>query len=123
MELSTLTRTLLFDTYGDMLTEKQRLCFDLRYNQDLSLGEIAELEGISRQAVRDNIVRTEALLQDMEQKIGAVARLHPTGSRRAAASGCRQRRPVSGKRRQSRGPANLIRTEGAEGVIAWHLKD
>ena len=75
MELSTLTRTLLFDTYGDMLTEKQRLCFDLRYNQDLSLGEIAELEGISRQAVRDNIVRTEALLQDMEQKIGAVARL------------------------------------------------
>lgn len=59
MELSTLSRTLLFDTYGEMLTEKQRLCFDLRYNQDLSLGEIAELEGISRHAVRDNIVRTE----------------------------------------------------------------
>ena len=38
MELSTLSRTLLFDTYGEMLTEKQRLCFDLRYNQDLSLG-------------------------------------------------------------------------------------
>ena len=75
MELSTLNRTLLFDTYGDMLTDKQRLCFDLRYNQDLSLGEIAELEGISRQAVRDNIVRTEALLQDMEQKIGAVDRM------------------------------------------------
>ena len=75
MELSTLSRTLLFDTYGEMLTEKQRLCFDLRYNQDLSLGEIAELEGISRQAVRDNIVRTEALLQDMEQKIGAVDRM------------------------------------------------
>ena len=68
MELSTLNRTLLFDTYGDMLTDKQRLCFDLRYNQDLSLGE-------SRQAVRDNIVRTEALLQDMEQKIGAVDRM------------------------------------------------
>ena len=75
LELSTLNRTLLFDTYGDMLTEKQRLCFDLRYNQDLSLGEIAELEGISRQAVRDNIVRTEALLQDMEEKIGAVGRM------------------------------------------------
>ena len=88
MELSTLNRTLLFDTYGDMLTDKQRLCFDLRYNQDLSLGEIAELEGISRQAVRDNIVRTEALLQDMEP-----------------------------------GPANLIRIEGAKGVIPWHLKD
>ncbi len=75
MELTTLNRTLLFDTYGEMLTEKQRLCFDLRYNQDLSLGEIGELEGISRQAVRDNILRSEALLLEMEEKIGAVARL------------------------------------------------
>ena len=74
MELSTLHRTLLFDTYGDMLTEKQRLCFDLRYNQDLSLGEIGELEGISRQAVRDNIVRSEHQLLEMEEKIGAVRR-------------------------------------------------
>ena len=47
MELSTLNRTLLFDTYGDMLTDKQRLCFDLRYNQDLSLGEIAQVMGVS----------------------------------------------------------------------------
>ena len=74
MELTTLTRTLLFDTYGDMLTEKQRLCFDLRYNQDYSLGEIGELEGISRQGVRDNIVRAEATLQELEDKIGAVRR-------------------------------------------------
>lgn len=75
MELSTLTRTLLFDTYGDMLTEKQRLCFDLHCNQDLSLGEIGELENISRQAVRDNIVRAEALMREMEEKIGAVHRM------------------------------------------------
>jgi predicted DNA-binding protein YlxM (UPF0122 family) len=75
MELNTLNRTLLFDTYGDMLTDKQRLCFDLRYNQDYSLGEIGELEGISRQAVRDNIVRAEQLMQEMEEKIGAVRRL------------------------------------------------
>lgn len=74
MELNTLTRTLLFDTYGEMLTEKQRLCFDLRFNQDLSLGEIGELEGISRQAVRDNIVRSENQLLEMEEKIGAVRR-------------------------------------------------
>ncbi len=63
---------LLFDTYGDMLTEKQRLCWDLRYNQDLTLGEIGELEGISRQAVRDNLVRAEAQMQELEDKIGAV---------------------------------------------------
>lgn len=41
--------TLLFDYYGDLLTQKQRSCFDLHYNQDLSLGEIAQEVGISRQ--------------------------------------------------------------------------
>ena len=74
MERDMLTCALLFDTYGDMLTEKQRLCCDLRYNQDLSLGEIGELEGISRQAVRDNLVRAEAQMQELEAKIGAVRR-------------------------------------------------
>lgn len=74
MEMTTLHRTLLFDTYGDTLTEKQRTCLDLRYNQDLSLGEIGELEGISRQAVRDNIVRAEAQMLELEEKIGAVRR-------------------------------------------------
>ena len=73
MELNTLNRTLLFDVYGDMLTEKQRCCFDYRYNQDLSLSEIGEIEGISRQAVHDNLLRTDALLLEMEEKIGAVA--------------------------------------------------
>lgn len=75
MERDMLTCALLFDTYGEMLTEKQRLCCDLRYNQDLSLGEIGELEGISRQAVRDNLVRAESQMQEMEEKIGAVRRM------------------------------------------------
>ena len=65
---------LLFDTYGGMLTEKQRSCFDMRYNQDLSLGEIAEIQGVSRQAVFDNLSRTEALLRRMEENIGCVKR-------------------------------------------------
>ena len=65
---------LLFDTYGGMLTEKQRSCFDMRYNQDLSLGEIAEELGVSRQAVNDNLTRTEALLRRMEENIGSVKR-------------------------------------------------
>ena len=56
---------LLFDTYGGMLTDKQRECFDMRHNQDLSLGEIAEELGVSRQAVNDNLTRTEALLRRM----------------------------------------------------------
>lgn len=66
--------TLLFDYYGGLLTDRQRECFDMRYNQDLSLGEIAELLGVSRQAVNDNLSRTEALLRRMEENVGCVAR-------------------------------------------------
>ena len=65
---------LLFDYYGDMLTERQKMCLDLRYNQDLSLAEIAEELGVSRQGVHDNIVRAEAHLQKMEAKTGCVRR-------------------------------------------------
>ena len=65
---------LLFDYYGDMLTERQRMCLDLRYNQDLSLAEIAEELGVSRQGVHDNITRAEAHLEKMERKTGCVRR-------------------------------------------------
>lgn len=72
--MDALEMTLLYDYYGGMLTEKQKLCFDMRYNQDLSLGEIGEMLGVSRQAVCDNLTRTEALLRKMEQNIGCVSR-------------------------------------------------
>ncbi|MBQ3192733.1 MAG: DNA-binding protein [Oscillospiraceae bacterium] len=72
--MDALEMALLFDYYGGMLTEKQRECFDMRYNQDLSLGEIGELLGVSRQAVNDNLTRTEALLRRMEENIGCVKR-------------------------------------------------
>ena len=72
--MDALERALLFDYYGGMLTDKQRDCFDMRYNQDLSLGEIAEAMGVSRQAVNDNLTRTEALLRRMEENIGSVKR-------------------------------------------------
>ena len=60
---------LLFDFYGEMLTEKQKDVIDLYYNEDLSLAEIAEHEGISRQGVRDNIKRGEAYLLELEEKL------------------------------------------------------
>ena len=72
--MDALQMTLLFDTYGGMLTDKQRECFDMRYNQDLSLGEIGEMLGVSRQAVNDNLKKTEALLRRMEENIGSVKR-------------------------------------------------
>ena len=49
--MDALEMSLLYDYYGGLLTGKQRQCFDLRYNQDLSLGEIAQVMGVSRQAV------------------------------------------------------------------------
>ena len=72
--MDALEMVLLLDYYGGMLTDKQRDCFDMRYNQDLSLGEIGEMLGVSRQAVCDNLTRTEALLRRMEENIGCVAR-------------------------------------------------
>ena len=72
--MESLELILLFDYYGDLLTERQKMCFDLHYNQDLSLGEIAEIMGVSRQAVCDNLTRTEALLRRMEENIGCVKR-------------------------------------------------
>ena len=72
--MDALEMALLLDYYGGMLTDKQRDCFDMRYNQDLSLGEIAEMTGVSRQAVFDNLTRTEALLRRMEENIGCVKR-------------------------------------------------
>ncbi len=74
MKQEAFTMSLLLDYYGGLLTEKQKTYFDLYYNQDLSLGEIAEQEGISRQGVHDTISRTETSLLQMEEAIGCVAR-------------------------------------------------
>ena len=65
---------LLYDYYGDLLTSRQRECFELRYYQDLSLGEIGQELGISRQGVYDNLSRTEGQLKKMEEKTGCVRR-------------------------------------------------
>ena len=65
---------LLYDFYGDMLTDRQKEFYDLYYNEDLSLAEIAENYGITRQGVRDVIVRAEAVLTELEDKTGIVRR-------------------------------------------------
>ncbi len=72
--MDALQMTLLFDYYGDLLTDRQRMCFDLRHNQDLSLAEIAQELNVSRQGVHDNLTRAEALLRNMEEKTGCVRR-------------------------------------------------
>ena len=67
---------MLFDFYGDVLTPRQKEFYDLYYNEDLSLSEIAENSGITRQGVRDVIVRAEAILTDLEDKTGLIRRFH-----------------------------------------------
>ena len=67
---------MLFDFYGDLLTERQREFYDLYYNEDLSLAEIAENYGISRQGVRDVIVRAEASMTEIEDKTHIIRRFH-----------------------------------------------
>lgn len=59
----------LFEFYSTLLTEKQMNYMELYYADDFSLGEIAEEFSVSRQAVYDNIKRTERLLEDYERKL------------------------------------------------------
>ena len=74
MKNQTYRMTMLFDFYGEGLTPRQKEFFDLYYNEDLSLAEIAENYGISRQGVRDVIVRAEAIMTDLEDKTGLMKR-------------------------------------------------
>lgn len=60
----------LLDVYGEFLSDKQRNITEHYYNDDLSLSEIAENEGITRQGVSDLIRRTEAQLMAFEEKCG-----------------------------------------------------
>ena len=62
--------SLLFDCYGDSLSEKQREIFDCYYNEDFSLSEVAENFGITRQGVRDFVKRTEQQLLELEANLG-----------------------------------------------------
>ena len=65
---------LLLDFYGNLLTDNVRLTLDMYLNDDLSLAEIAEEEGISRQGVHDKIKRGMSGLRSYEQKLGLVRR-------------------------------------------------
>ena len=64
----------LFDLYGALLTEKQQECLRLHLFEDFSLSEIGEELGISRQAVYDNIHRSEKAMESYEQKLGLASR-------------------------------------------------
>ena len=80
MKQDALQMSLLFDYYGELLSQKQRTCVDFYYNQDLSLSEIADELGITRQAVHDSLSRAETALREFERVTGCIARDRRTAS-------------------------------------------
>jgi len=68
----TLQMTMLFDFYGDLLTDKQQEYFNLYHNEDFSLSEIAEIANISKPGVYDIITRAEKTLTQIELKTGII---------------------------------------------------
>ncbi|MBQ2099804.1 MAG: YlxM family DNA-binding protein [Lachnospiraceae bacterium] len=67
-------QALLYDFYGDLLTEHQRQVYEAAIFNDMSLSEIATEQGISRQGVHDLIKRCDKILQDYESKLHLVER-------------------------------------------------
>ena len=72
---------LMLDFYGQLLNEKQEDIVEMYYNQDLSLSEIAEILGITRQGVHDYLKRSENTLYSMESKLKLLERFLDQKSR------------------------------------------
>lgn len=66
--------SVLYDFYGPLLTEKQQTFVDLYFNENLSLSEIAQQFGVTKQAVSDGLKKSEKALRHYEEKLGLVDR-------------------------------------------------
>ncbi|MBR5315103.1 MAG: DNA-binding protein [Clostridia bacterium] len=69
-----LNMSLLFDFYGDILTDRQKEIASLSFDEDLSLREISEITGITPQGVRDSLNKCKTILTDMEEKLGLLSK-------------------------------------------------
>lgn len=84
MKIDEITQaSLLYDFYGQLLSKRQSEVMELYHEENLSLAEIAQEFGISRQGVHDTLKKAEHLLTEYENKLGLVAKLMK--SRRAIA--------------------------------------
>ena len=106
-----LAYSVLLDFYGPVLTDKQRVILTEYYDEDLSLAEIAENLGITRQGVRDAIKHGEAALDELEQKLGN-ARRHTDAGRLRPPAAARHRDSLLELRLLHAGPANHERHRG-----------
>ena len=105
-------KTLLYDFYGELLTEHQRRIYEDVVFNDISLSEAAEEYGVSRQGIHDLIKRCDRLLQDYEDKLGLVSQFEKL---RKLLDGCEailKKEELSGEdRRELRKKITDIRTE------------
>ena len=109
----------LLDFYGEMLSPRQKLCVSLYYNDDLSLSEVAEETGISRQGVRASLKKSEEILHDMESKLGLAARFDKT------VKGCERLRVYAERvMEQSRadGDERLLQFAGSVAAFARNIE-
>ena len=104
---------LLCDFYGKMLTEKQLSAIIMYYDDDLSLAEIAVQTGITRQGVRDCIKKGEAILLEMEEKLGLAEKFtrlrEGMDEIRAAAEDIREQ--------NSRGMVNVVIADAVKTIV------
>jgi len=87
MDDGTIDRALLFDFYGELLTDRQKQYIDLHWNEDWSLAEIAEKYGLTRQGVWDILRRAEATMRGLEEKPGLFGATWSVGPRSKAYAG------------------------------------
>lgn len=78
--------SMLYDFYGELLTERQKSIMQYYYGDDYSLAEIAAETGTSRQAVYDTVRKAEKALRGYEEKLGLVSRFMRTGAELRKAS-------------------------------------
>lgn len=71
-------RGLLYDFYGELLTKHQKKIYEEAINEDLTLGELAEEYGISRQGIHDLIKRCDKTLQEYEEKLQLITKFQRT---------------------------------------------
>ena len=110
---------MLLDCYGEFLTPHQYRLTELYYCADLSLSEIAEIVGITRQGVRDGIKRGEQILQEMEDKLQFAARFNALRENYSAIASTLQ--SIQTQKRYITGWSCSEKLAGEE--ITWHLRD
>lgn len=116
---------LLYDFYGELLTEHQRRVYEDVVFNDMSLSEIAEEQGISRQGVHDLVKRCDKILSGYEEKLKLVEKFNQTKKmveeiKELAGQYKKDGRPIPD--RQDRSNFEKLGSCKPEGEFSWHFE-